>query len=381
MKIGFISLMRGAAWGGSEALWSKTALLALAEGHAVESLTYDWHPRSPQLLHLQEAGVDTKFYQDDSRAVLDRLAVKLRLRQPRSRVVPAMSADVFVLSNGSVWDFIRHAPITDAIVALGKPYLFISHNTREFGENLSNADSAYAARVLEKAAQRLFVSERNRQGAERQLAAPLGACQVVTNPIDVVGAVIKPYPVSDELLLASVGSLTCGFKGQDLLLESLSNEVWQNRAFQLKIYGSGPDADYLHRLIALYQLEGKVSLEGHVSNVDRIWEANQALVLSSTSEGVPMVVAEAMLAGRPVLGTDVGAVARYVLEGQTGFLVPVANAKYLAEGLEKLWQSRATLAEMGRAAYQHAIAITETEPEKRFLTIIEAAFKAGAARP
>ena len=372
MKIGFVSLMRFASWGGSEELWSKTALLALSEGHAVETLTYGGHPESPRIAQLRQAGADTKFYYPDSLAVQDRVAVKLGLKTRRSHQLPPMHAEVFIISNGSVWDFITFKWITEWIVGLGKPYLLLSHNVLDTGANLLDWHRDYAQHIFGRAAERLFVSERNRAGAERQMAAPVGSYHIASNPVNIRTAAIKPYPENDALLMASVGSLTCGNKGQDLLLEALTGEAWRQRAFRLRIYGAGPDEGYLRHLIAYYGLQEKVTLEGHVSDVDHIWEASQVLVLSSVSEGVPMVVAEAMLSGRAVLGTDTGAVDRYVVDGETGFLVEVAKAKYLAEGLERLWNSRDKLQRMGETAFHRTVAITDFQPEQTFLEIITA---------
>ena len=367
-----MSLMRGSLWGGSEELWSKTALRALAEGHTVETLTYGWDPVPSRMVALREAGVRTWFYQGESPVLLDRIAVKLRLKKKRSELIPVFEADVCVISNGSIWDFIRLRPVTDAVVASGTPYIILAHNTLDYGDILDEAQREYAIRVLGNAARILFVSERNREGAERQLASRIANYEVVANPVHIRQAFIKPFPASNTLLMASVGSLDCSFKGQDLLLEALSGEAWKSRDFQLRIYGTGPHVRYLHHLIALYALGGKVTLEGQVSDVDRIWETNQVLVLSSVTEGVPMVVVEAMLSGRAVLATDVGAVDRYVREGETGFLVPVARAKYLAAGLEKLWNSRAVLRQLGENAFHQAVAIANPQPEESFLNIITA---------
>lgn len=373
MKIAFVSLMRSAPWGGSEELWSKTALYALTQGHTVETLTYNWVPDSPRIAQLRQAGVATKFYHGDSKALLDRTAVKFGLKSPKSELIPSLDADIFVISNGSIWDFVSFKIITDKIIALGKPYILLIHNTLESGHNLSEAERGYAMSVIEKATKRLFVSERNREGTERQLAATVSDYQVAGNPVSIHSPGIRPYPVSDKLLLACVGSLTCNSKGQDILLEALSSIVWRTRDFHLKLYGKGPDEAYLRHLIAFYNLQGKVTLEGHVQNVNQIWETNQALVLPSVFEGVPMVVVEAMLLGRPVLATDVGGVERYVLDGETGFMVESAKAKYLAIGLDKLWTSRSTLQRMGERAYQHAFAVTDLNPLQSFLAIIEEA--------
>jgi glycosyltransferase involved in cell wall biosynthesis len=373
MKIAFVSLMRGASWGGSEELWFKTALQALAEGHSVETLTCSWSPVPPKIASLKGAGATTNFYYKDSQALLDRVAVKLGLKKAQSEIMPMIDADIFVISNGSIWDFIRYRVITDYIIGLGKPYIIVSHNTLDSGDNLDDARRDYAIKVLGKASRRLFVAERSLQGAERQLAASIGRYQIFDNPVNIRQSFIKPYPTTDKLCMASVGSLTCDIKGQDLLLEALSSEDWKNRDFSLRIYGTGPDESYLHHLINFYGLQDKVTLEGHVNNVDKIWESNQVLILSSTTEGAPMVIVEAMLSGRAVMGTDVGAVERYVLEGETGFLVEAAKPKYLAIGLEKLWNNRSLLKQMGEQAFHHATAITNRNGIEDFLLVIEAA--------
>lgn len=57
MKLAFISTMDGIPWGGSEELWSRTALLALQEGHQVFVSVYDWDRKlHPRLLELQDNG-------------------------------------------------------------------------------------------------------------------------------------------------------------------------------------------------------------------------------------------------------------------------------------------------------------------------------------
>jgi glycosyltransferase involved in cell wall biosynthesis len=372
MKIAFVSLMGVAPWGGSEELWSKTALLALTKGIEVQSLTLNWDPISPRIEKLREAGVDTKFYHRDSRALRDRVAVRLKLKKPQSVIFPEMDADVYVISNGILWDFCSFRSITDFVISRGKPYIILEHNAFEYGDIVPEHTRGYAISVLEKAALRLFVSERNRRCAERQLAHSMGAYQVIENPVNIREAFTKPYPQSSKLLLASVASLDCITKGQDLLLEALSGEAWRHRDFSLKIYGRGRDEEHIRRLISFYNLQDKVSLEGHVSDVDHIWATNQALVLSSTIEGVPMVVVEAMLAGRTVLATDVGGVERYVVDGQTGFIIGEPKAKYLSQGLEKLWNNRGRLQQLGEDAFHRTLSLVNPHPEQSFLDLITA---------
>ncbi|RZM07576.1 MAG: glycosyltransferase [Pedobacter sp.] len=176
---------------------------------------------------------------------------------------------------------------------------------------------------------------------------------------------IKSFPASSRLLMACVARLDCDFKGQDILLQVLSTPQWNERAFSLKLYGSGPHSTHLQQLIALYNLQDKVSIEGQVSDIDHIWETNHVLVLPSLSEGTPLALIEAMLSGRAAVTTDVGGNSEYVRDGDTGFLADMASVKCLAASLEDLWHNRHRLQAMGEAAFKHAAAITDFYPEKR----------------
>ncbi len=58
------------------------------------------------------------------------------------------------------------------------------------------------------------------------------------------------------------------------------------------------------------------------------------LVLPSYAEGMPTVILEAFAAALPVIGTDVGAVADLVRDGETGFLVPAGDLAALERAMD-----------------------------------------------
>src|SRR5215471_9973753 len=56
--IAFVSTMEGAPWGGSEELWSRTALNLAAQGFSVWASVHEWSPPHKRVLALVEGGVD-----------------------------------------------------------------------------------------------------------------------------------------------------------------------------------------------------------------------------------------------------------------------------------------------------------------------------------
>ncbi len=75
---------------------------------------------------------------------------------------------------------------------------------------------------------------------------------------------------------------------------------------------------------------------GHRTDVDEILRAADIFVLPSHREGLPRSIIEAMASGLPVIATDIAACRELVREGETGLLVPVADAPRLAATITAL---------------------------------------------
>ena len=81
---------------------------------------------------------------------------------------------------------------------------------------------------------------------------------------------------------------------------------------------------------------------------DRIL-ASRALVLSSFSEGLPVVIMEALALRRPVIATNVGGISELVVPGECGWLVPSGSVPELADAMrDALRRPSSELDEMGR---------------------------------
>jgi glycosyltransferase involved in cell wall biosynthesis len=98
-----------------------------------------------------------------------------------------------------------------------------------------------------------------------------------------------------------------------------------------------------------------VVMTGRRMDVPRIVPAFDVFALSSTTEGLPLVVPEAMAAGLPIVTTAVGGLPSVIDEGVTGMLVPVEEQP-LRHALRTLEQDRELAARLGAKARQTALA-------------------------
>jgi glycosyltransferase involved in cell wall biosynthesis len=96
-------------------------------------------------------------------------------------------------------------------------------------------------------------------------------------------------------------------------------------------------------------LGGAVRLHGIVPNAGRMFPAFDAFVLSSRTEGTPMVLFEAMSVGVPIVAAAVGGVPD-VIDSRTAVLVPPNDAQALADGIRAVREDREGAAVRAREA-------------------------------
>lgn len=99
--------------------------------------------------------------------------------------------------------------------------------------------------------------------------------------------------------------------------------------------GDGPCMSAVRDEKARLALGDRVLLPGVVAGAGRLVTAFDALVVTSSTEGTPMVILEAMRAGVPVVSTAVGGVPAVLAEG-AGVLVPYGNAEALAKAVMRV---------------------------------------------
>lgn len=153
-------------------------------------------------------------------------------------------------------------------------------------------------------------------------------------------------------------------KGTQELLEACKR---LDDSFDVKIYGPVHEAKYTPEYVARYN----TSYEGSLTPkevVEKLEEAD-VLVLPSHREGYPGIVIEAYSAGRPVLVSNLPAIAEIVEEGKTGYLVEPKNVDALVEGFYKFDAEH--YPELSRNAYEAFTAFDSMPQTKKYLEKIE----------
>jgi len=188
---------------------------------------------------------------------------------------------------------------------------------------------------------------------ERELGIGARSCVpersvVVHNAVDVGSFAAIPH-VHELPQIISVGRFAYP-KDYPTLVDALARI---DADYRVTLVGEGPDRPTV-TTAARRRLAGRAELVGARRDVRELLAAADLFVLSSRSEALPISVLEAMAAGLPVVATDVGGVSELVVDGETGFLVPPADAKALAQALETLLREPRLRRRFGAAARRRA---------------------------
>jgi glycosyltransferase involved in cell wall biosynthesis len=160
-------------------------------------------------------------------------------------------------------------------------------------------------------------------------------------------------------------------KGFDLLIAAMCILRERGVAARLKIAGEGPERPKLEAQIAAHSLDGIVELLGYQAVVSPLYRAADFFVLSSRTEGLPVVLLEAMAHGTPVIASAVGEVSEVLEGGRCGWLIRHLDAGAIAQTLSEAMAAdpgeRAT--RMRRARERVHAAYSVTTMTDRYLAV------------
>jgi L-malate glycosyltransferase len=142
-----------------------------------------------------------------------------------------------------------------------------------------------------------------------------------------------------EFVVGSVGRLIPE-KAFEVLIRSVGLLAPTRPRLRLLIAGDGPERPALEAEIRRLGLSDAVRLLGQRSDVHRLLRAMDAFVLPSRSEGLGIALIEAMLAGLPVVGSNVDGIPEVIRDPSEGLLVPPDDPQALATAIVRILDDR-----------------------------------------
>jgi glycosyltransferase involved in cell wall biosynthesis len=178
-----------------------------------------------------------------------------------------------------------------------------------------------------------------------------------------------PAPLPDEPRVVFVGVLE-RYKNVDGLAAAWREVSRRVPGARLHVVGDGPQADVA---AALAREGARWDRRLPQAEVARALDEARALVLPSESEGLPRVVVEAFLRGRPVVATRTGGTPEIVEHEVNGLLVERSDPAALAAALERVLADGELAARLGAAARESALRWRTTPDEfaDRFRALVD----------
>jgi glycosyltransferase involved in cell wall biosynthesis len=150
----------------------------------------------------------------------------------------------------------------------------------------------------------------------------------------------------DRFLVGWVGRLSPE-KGADVMVSSLPTLT--DLPLAVAILGDGRELPILKGMAERLGVAAAITWCGTVPNAGRLFAAFDVLVLSSRTEGTPIVLFEAMAAGVPIVATHVGGVPD-VLGPEEALLVPAEDPASLAAAIRHVYDAPAASSARALAA-------------------------------
>ena len=173
--------------------------------------------------------------------------------------------------------------------------------------------------------------------------------ELIYNPVD-VDKFYKNNEKHKGICLVTAGRLSKE-KNQKMLVDAIKVLCQKYENLSLTILGDGPLKNELENYVEDKGLSDIIHLEGNVANVEEYFSKSDIFVLSSSYEGLPLVILEAMAAKLPIVSTDVGGIKDIVTNN--GLLVESENTDALVNVLEKVIEDKDLREELGNNSFEN----------------------------
>jgi glycosyltransferase involved in cell wall biosynthesis len=161
---------------------------------------------------------------------------------------------------------------------------------------------------------------------------------------------IQEHVVDDGVpLVGMIADFNFEIKGHIYFLGAAKKILEKIPNVKFILVGDGPLRRRYEQVAWELNLKNNVYFLGKRNDVASIISNLDISVLSSTSEGFSNVILESMVAGKPVVATNVGGSKEMILDGITGYLVAPADSQAMANAIINLLQNPEKAGAVGAA--------------------------------
>ena len=151
-------------------------------------------------------------------------------------------------------------------------------------------------------------------------------------------------------VFAVIGEI-CSLKSQDIFLEAASR-IKNCDNVEFWIIGKSREEDYCKKIKKMASEISSVKIWGELTRCEiyKVFPKIDVVVCSSKEDMLPIVITESMMVGKACIVTDVTGSAKYIQNGENGFVVPVNDVQALAERMQWIITNKEEIDKIGLAA-------------------------------
>ena len=167
----------------------------------------------------------------------------------------------------------------------------------------------------------------------------------------------KQFGLDDDGFVVTIVALLKPEKNHFMFLRMARRLIDSGQAATFVLAGDGAMREALQRRTEELSLTGHVRFLGRCGRVPDLLRATDVVVLTSLSEGLPNALLEGSGAGVPCVSTDNGGATDILVEGETGFIVPVDDDEAMTDRVGQLLADESLRARMGQAGRKRVLAM------------------------
>lgn len=162
---------------------------------------------------------------------------------------------------------------------------------------------------------------------------------VMPNPVTFTAA--KELPQKEKVILAAGRLTDWKYKGWDILIKAWG-QIEHKNGWKLQVAGKGTDEAIVHLKLLMKENHAEdIELLGYRTDMEKLFQRASIFALSSRSEGLPMVLIEAMSQGCAPIATDFkGRTKEIITSEEEGLTCNPEDTEALAAGIQKLMNDK-----------------------------------------